>query len=108
MSRYADMSPDERTAASAEAFCDDHDEAADRADEENDAAYSMDATTKNLATTAAKLLIQRDVLAAALKDIAMGAVLMYQPPFPQDSAFSSYAREVRRVALAGLSEAGLS
>lgn len=50
---------------------------------------------------------QRDELVAVLKDIAMGAEIMLQPIMGATGDFERFAKEVRRVARAGLQQAAL-
>jgi hypothetical protein len=47
-----------------------------------------------------RALADRDELLAVLRDIAMGADMMLQ--VPGNTAFDRYAREVKRVAQAGI------
>lgn len=48
---------------------------------------------------------ERDALYEALRDIAFGASLMLQPPCDVNTLLSRYAKEVERIAQAGLLEA---
>lgn len=60
-----------------------------------------------LGASAITIKMQRDSLADTLRDLAMGAEIMLQPIMGATGAFEKFAREVQRVARAGLKEAGL-
>lgn len=59
-----------------------------------------------LGASALAIKQQRDDLAAVLRDIAMGADMMLQPAMQLTGAIRGYVMEVKRVARAGLHEAG--
>lgn len=92
--------PEAREAERLEAAPYSHNDDANRADEAPE--FVLDATATGLVTSAVKLQLQRDALADTLRDLALGATMMLEPVMGATGAFEKFAKEVQRVARAGL------